>query len=870
MALAGPPTASERVERIVRAAGERGLNTPTLKQIMREPRWVSRPAEGAYWADDGQSILYRRDRAEGVLSDQYRLALDGVNPLGEAEIVPDEELPVLSARGGDVTDDKQWKVSSRGGDLYLKHLTTGTEQQLTRTRSGESGPEFIRGGAAVVFSRSGSLIVRDLVRGVEEEVADLRAEDQPKDPEADKKEKKGLDAQQERLFAVVRDREADAEERRVRREEVDEANTTGVPGPFYLGKKRDIRQRALSEDGAWLAVSLRKQQDGGKRDVMPSYVNDDGYVSTRPVRPKVGIGPRGSSFLTLIDLGNQTTHEIDWAQLPMVSNDPLAWLSEQGEPDAAVDETADGGTGGQTGAEPSATEAEAAGGVGSDIGPAETPAEEPDEAQDEAVDDGDDAAAKESDAKPRAVNVYNVSWSPTGLVVAATVRSSDNKDRWIVAIDVSSGEPEVTVVEHQREEGWINWSFNETGWLPDGRLWFTSEKSGYSRLFAWDGEATLLTGDGEFTVGSVSASPDGDFLYYRSNRTHPTEYELERVNTGTGMVSAVTGMGGSVDSYRLSPSGDRVLLTHSTSMDPPELYVVNADGEEASGEPTRLTHTDEAGFRAFDLVTPAFVEVPSTHTELPVHARVYEDPDAPSRNAGQGKPVVVFVHGAGYTQHVYKGWSYYFREHLFHTLLARAGYIVIAPDFRASAGYGSDWRQAVYRNMGEPELQDLDDCLEWLKAECGADTSRVGIYGGSYGGFLSLMAMFDRPGVYAAGAALRPVTDWAHYNDGYTANILNTPQVDPEAYLRSSPIEKAEGFRENGAGGRLLILHGMLDDNVVFQDSVRLAQRLIELEKENWELAAYPVEPHGFVESTGWLDEYRRIFRMFEEELGTD
>ncbi len=120
--------------------------------------------------------------------------------------------------------------------------------------------------------------------------------------------------------------------------------------------------------------------------------------------------------------------------------------------------------------------------------------------------------------------------------------------------------------------------------------------------------------------------------------------------------------------------------------------------------------------------------------------------------------------------------------------------------------------------------------------------------------------MFTTPDAFAAGAALRPVTDWAHYNHGYTSNILNVPQRDAEAYRKSSPIYFAEGLR-----GALLICHGMVDTNVHFQDSVRLAQRLIELRKENWELAVYPVENHGFTEETSWADEYRRILKLFED-----
>ena len=183
-------------------------------------------------------------------------------------------------------------------------------------------------------------------------------------------------------------------------------------------------------------------------------------------------------------------------------------------------------------------------------------------------------------------------------------------------------------------------------------------------------------------------------------------------------------------------------------------------------------------------------------------------------------------------------------------------------DYRASAGYGRDWRTAIYRDMGAPELEDLSDGIDWIVANANVDRSRIGTYGGSYGGFLTLMALFKEPELFACGAALRPVTDWAHYNHGYTSNILNVPMVDPDAYEISSPIYLAEGLTKP-----LLICHGMQDNNVFFQDSVRLAQRLIELEKENWELAAYPIEPHGFREPASWLDEYRRILKLFETHL---
>jgi dipeptidyl aminopeptidase/acylaminoacyl peptidase len=199
---------------------------------------------------------------------------------------------------------------------------------------------------------------------------------------------------------------------------------------------------------------------------------------------------------------------------------------------------------------------------------------------------------------------------------------------------------------------------------------------------------------------------------------------------------------------------------------------------------------------------------------------------------------------------------------MFHHILRERGFTVLDVDYRASRGYGRAWRTAIYRHMGGVDLDDQVDAARWLVREKGIDPKRIGIYGGSYGGFITLMAMFTQPDVFAAGAALRPVTDWAHYNHPYTADILNLPQKDSEAYRRSSPIYFAQGLK-----GRLLICHGMVDTNVHFEDSVRLAQKLIELRKTNWELAPYPVENHGFVEPTSWADEYKRIYKLFEETL---
>ena len=179
--------------------------------------------------------------------------------------------------------------------------------------------------------------------------------------------------------------------------------------------------------------------------------------------------------------------------------------------------------------------------------------------------------------------------------------------------------------------------------------------------------------------------------------------------------------------------------------------------------------------------------------------------------------------------------------------------------YSGSEAMGATGDTAIYRNMGHPELEDYLDGLDWLVANKQGDRERAGIYGGSYGGFMTFMALFREPGKFKAGAALRPVVDWTQYNHEYTSNILNTPELDPEAYRRSSPIEYAAGLQDH-----LLIANVMIDTRV-FRDSV--VDRNDELHKDNWEIAPYPLERHSFTRADSWLDEYKRVLKLFEDNL---
>jgi dipeptidyl aminopeptidase/acylaminoacyl peptidase len=465
---------------------------------------------------------------------------------------------------------------------------------------------------------------------------------------------------------------------------------------------------------------------------------------------------------------------------------------------------------------------------------------------------------------------HDVRWgmpqlSDDGALAVAHVRSENNKDRWLLAVDAESGKTRVLDALHDaawvREPGGFGPNDPSFGWMPDQkRLWFLSERDGWMHLYALDAaadqpSAKQLT-QGKWEIEALALSPDKKKFYITSTEVHPGERHIYAMPIEGGARTRLTSMtGGSAGDA--SPDDSTFAIVYSASTKPHEVYLMpNRAGAEAKQVTT--TPTDE--WRSFKWAEPQLITY-KTRDGVEVYARLFT-PEMIGARRDPAAPAVVFVHGAGYAQNAHKYWPSYYREYMFHNLLASRGYVVLDPDYRASSGYGRDWRTAIYRHMGGKDLDDVVDGARFLVATQKVNPKHIGVYGGSYGGFITLMAMFTSPDTFAAGAALRPVTDWSHYNHGYTSNILNDPQDDAEAYRKSSPIYFAEGLK-----GALLICHGMVDTNVLFQDSVRLVQRLIELRKENWSIAPFPVENHGFEEETSWADEYRRILTLFEENL---
>lgn len=433
-------------------------------------------------------------------------------------------------------------------------------------------------------------------------------------------------------------------------------------------------------------------------------------------------------------------------------------------------------------------------------------------------------------------------------------------ERHLVRVDADSAR--VTPLDLQRDSAWVGGPCAAPcdgvgGWLPGEQgVWLVSEADGYAHLYtmAVDGTHRSRRTTGKWEVLQAELTPDRTQWLLHTSEASPFEQQAYLLPVGGGAAVRLTEQVGS-HAVVPSPDGRQFADVYSSANRPPELFLQAA----RLGAPrTQITTSPTAAWLSFRWIKPEIVSIPASDGVL-VPARIYRPAELGARPNGAA---VIFVHGAGCLHNVHNYWSSYFREYQFNHLLASKGFVVLDLDYRGSTGYGRDWRLATYRHMGGRDLQDQVDAVRWLGRSFGVGPDRVGIYGGSYGGFITLMALFTEPKWFGAGAALRPVTDWAHYNHAYTAEILNEPQEDSLAYRRSSPIYFAEGLADP-----LLILHGMVDVNVHFQDVVRLTQRLIELGKRDWELAVYPVEDHGFVRPDSWTDEYRRILELFERRL---
>ncbi|HEX8287657.1 MAG TPA: prolyl oligopeptidase family serine peptidase [Pyrinomonadaceae bacterium] len=808
----------------------------TVDNIMRGADLIGYEPDDVRWSRDSRKIYFRWKRAGEPRIQEYSTYAanrDG----GDLRKLSDEEAKQAPPVSGDLSEDKKLTVFAENGDVFLYDHEKGMRRQITDTTEIETNPRFAGDERRIYFTRQNNLFALSLNEGVLEQLTDVRAAGAPT-PDAQKKgteSQETIKKEERELLEVIRERAEKREQDEKKRKEREKRK------PFQLAQGQTIANLALSPDGTYVVAVVNEAAPLAKNTIVPNYVTESAYTEDIPARTKVG-DVQGRSRMAIINVENGESKWVEHGQKVEIA--PRVQTKTEGN---ATDQAAQQrGTGqNQPQAQPIQNQQN----------------QQNQQTQNQQAQNAARAQqtenAQQTKSQDREVQLFALQWSEDGKNAVLQARSADNKDRWILLLDPATGKTKVLASVH--DDAWVGGPGAFTiGWLPDNRrIYFQSERDGFSHLYtvSIDGGAPVQLTSGQFEVSDVRLSEDKTKFYFTSSEVSFFERNLYSMPTSGGARTRLTTMAGN-NQVVVSPDETALALVRSYSNKPPELYIAPNKTGTAENEIKQITVSPTDEWRSYNWIEPPIVSF-KARDGATVYARLYKP-----KNFKKGGPAVVFVHGAGYLQNVHNWWSTYFREYMFHHLLMERGYTVLDVDYRGSAGYGRDWRTGIYRYMGDKDLTDHVDAAGYLVKEHGVDAKRMGIYGGSYGGFITLMAMFTTPDVFAAGAALRPVTDWAHYNHPYTSNILNLPQNDLEAYKRSSPIYHADGLK-----GALLICHGMVDVNVHFQDSVRLAQKLIELRKENWELAVYPVEDHGFVQPTSWADEYKRILKLFEANL---
>lgn len=711
-----------------------------------------------------------------------------------------EERKIIIPEKGEYNKDKSKKVFSKHDDVFLLDIPSMKVKQITNTTEKESSPKFSFDEEEILFIRNSNLFSINLDNGIVKQLTDFRQGSEPKDESKTEREK-WLEEEELSLIEVLKERKG----KREKKEKEEELLKPDRPIEIYVGKK-SVDNITLSPNENYITFITIEYPANHKYTKVPNYVTESGYTEEITARAKVG-SPEEKYELGVYDIENDTVYFVDRKQITGIFDKP--------------------------------------------------------EFKRESEDDKYE--------EPRDVYYHGPYYSNDAKHSYVVIRSLDNKDRWFMHFNSSTAS--LTLLDRQHDEAWIGgpgisgWNFNDTnhGWLPDNKhIWFQSEETGYSHLYTINvetGEKKQLT-EGKFELTGTARSNgggigptisnDGKWWYFVSSEVSPFVRDFYRMPINGGKRERITSEYGNHQVF-ISPDQSMLAIRFSQSNKPWQLYLME---NKPGAEMKLVTNGGTEEFKTYPWTKPEIVWFEASDG-VKVPARIYR-PENPEPNG----PAVIFVHGAGYLQNVHEWWSGYYKEYMFHHLLTEKGYTVLDIDYRGSAGYGRDWRTAIYRHMGGKDLSDQVDGAKFLIDNYKIDPNRIGIYGGSYGGFITLFAMFEHGDLFKSGAALRSVTDWAHYNHPYTANILNTPQEDSVAYRQSSPIYFADGLQ-----GHLLMCHGMIDDNVHFQDIVRLTQRFIEMGKDNWELAVYPLEKHSFTESSSWKDEYKRILKLFESTL---
>jgi dipeptidyl-peptidase-4 len=454
--------------------------------------------------------------------------------------------------------------------------------------------------------------------------------------------------------------------------------------------------------------------------------------------------------------------------------------------------------------------------------------------------------------------IFGVSWSPDGRTLLVDESDLYIKDRRLLLVDASSGQSRRLLREVDPDNVTAQWW---SAWAPDGRgIYFISDRDDDYHVYYQalsGGEPKRLTA-GDWAVFSATVSPAAKALFVVTNQGRPEERQVYRLPLAGGAPTRLTAAAGT-HLPLVSPDGKRIADLFSNDVTPPDLYFEDATASASvPGAARRVTHSPLAEFDRYRWVAAKYVMFPNANDGTPLHARLTLPPDF---DPAKKYPAIL---GSVYSNTVHNEWG----GRIYHPtwgidqFLAQQGYVIMNVDISGSAGYGKLFRQRIREDYGGVDVEDLASGAGYLVTQGFVDPQRIGIWGSSYGGLLTAMSMFTKPGIYRAGVAGAPATSLFHAETGEMRTMM-APQDHQAQYEKSSAFLQSGGLR-----GHLLIIHGMRDDTVLFKDSVTLAQRLI-LQGNDVDFVMLPNAPHGW-DTEGLAQTrfaYHKLFDYFERHL---
>jgi len=445
-----------------------------------------------------------------------------------------------------------------------------------------------------------------------------------------------------------------------------------------------------------------------------------------------------------------------------------------------------------------------------------------------------------------------VNWLPDSRRIAIQRLNRTQSTLEILLADTSTGKSSVMLTE--KDAYWINLS-DILHFFKDGKrfLW-SSERSGYRHLYLYDlsGKqlAQLTSGDWEVTRVSAVDETRG-LVYFVSTQKSPLERHLYRVSLDGTAQTRLTKEDGT-HAIQFAPDASAYLDTYSNSAAPPRQDLYHADGSKSAA----LNENKVTELASYHLSPMEFFTIKS-HDDITLNCYMIKPPNF---DPAKKYPVITFTYGGPHAQVVVNAWGG--PNFLWHELMAQKGFIIFALDNRGSAGRGHLFEEFIHYRLGAQELSDQRDGAAWLRNQPYVDPNRVGIWGWSYGGHMTLHAIFQAPEFYKVAFAGAPVTDWHFYDSIYTERYIGLPDsVHEESYQESSPIENAGHLK-----GKLLIAHGTGDDNVHYSNTLALLDELIKAGKYV-EVISVPGRGHPVSDPPARRMIFTRVTQFFVDNL---